>query len=253
MSLQLGPALTDGIKRGTTKTGGLLLAGLFVIQLLTQVFANTVAADALPAESEFAVGLTLPLPGTVAGALTLVMLLMSAAYFVVMSRALARPRHAMASVPPELYTRRMGRATLSVAVAGIIVTVLTAIGLLFFIIPGIVLASCFLFFIFAIGVEDRGVIGALKRSWGLSKGNRLKLALVVILAGAIGVAVGLVGTVFELIGLPAVADVASAAITSVLYVFLYAIIAAAYLELRDGEAGGSSGSGSADTLGTVAD
>ena len=99
-------------------------------------------------------------------------------------------------------------------------------------IPGIFLAVSFLFFTFAVGVEDRGIVGGLKRSWGLSRGNRLKLAVIVILAGVIGLISGIVGTLFDITNAAIVGELIVNTINSILFVLLYGIIAAAYLQLQ---------------------
>ena len=114
------------------------------------------------------------------------------------------------------------------------------IGFAFLFLPGLFLAACFLFFIFAVGVEDRGVISALKRSWSLSKGNRLRLVAIVLISGIVGAFVGAVPALFQLAGASALGDVVSVLINGVLFTFVYAITAAAYLQLARGE-GGSGG------------
>lgn len=255
MGLQLGRAIGDGIKRVLTRTGGLLLLALIAIQLVAQTSINTAIIGLFPpgpaSELEAMLGMTLPVSPTVAGLLFAVTIVLSAAYFVVLSRALTRPKGELSTFPSPLYTRRMGRATLSMLVGGIIVGFSVMIGFAFLFVPGIFLAICFLFFIFAVGVEDRGILDALKRSWGLSRGNRLKLAVLVILAGIIGAIIGVVGTVADMAGTPLVSELLSNALSSVLYVFLYGIIASAYLQVRDEASGGLDGSETTESLGSI--
>jgi hypothetical protein len=237
MTLQLGRAISDGIKRILTPTGGILLVVFLALQLLTQASINTavvsVFSDGPAGEIEAALGLTLPVSGTVAGGLFAGAIVLSSAYFVVLSRALTRPKTALSGFPSALYTRRMGRSTLSMFVGGLVVGLAIMIGFVFFFLPGIFLAVCFLFFTFAVGVEDRGIVGALKRSWGLSRGNRLKLAALVILAGVIGAISGIVGTIFDIAGSAIVGELMVNTINSLLFVLLYGIIAAAYLQVQD--------------------
>ncbi|AUV82547.1 hypothetical protein C2R22_13620 [Salinigranum rubrum] len=258
MALQLGRMFSDGIRRVLTRTGGILFAGLLVIQLLVQVSINTAVVGFVPPEAAGelgeTIGLTLPVSGTVATALFLATLVLSSVYFVGLSRALARPLPELSTFPADLFTRRLGRATLSMLVGGAIVTVSVTVGLMLFFLPGIFLAVCFLFFIFAVSVEDRGFVDALKRSWGLSRGNRLKLTVVVILSGVIGAVTGAVGSVLDLAGSPVVGDLVTNTISSVLFVLLYGIMAAAYLQLRDDDEDGFDGSVTSQPLGnTVAD
>jgi len=236
MTLQLGRAISDGIRRILTPTGGILLVVFLALQLLTQASINTavtsVFSDGPAGEIEAALGVTLPVSGTVAGGLFVGAVVLSSAYFVVLSRALTRPTVELSSFPSDLYTRRMGRATLSMFVGGLVVGLAIMVGFVFLFVPGIFLAVCFLFFTFAVGVEDRGIIGALKRSWALSRGNRLKLAVLVILAGVIGFISGIVGTLFDIAGSAIVGELIVNTINSILFILLYGMIAAAYLQLQ---------------------
>jgi hypothetical protein len=253
MALQLGRTVSDGVRRVLTRTGGILLAGLLAIQLLVQVSINTAVVGLLPPQSASelgeTIGLTLPVSGTVATGVFLVSVAFSAVYFVGLARALTRPVAELSTFPSELYTRRLGRATVSMFLGGVVVMLSVTIGLTFLILPGVFLAVCFLFFIFAVGVEDRGVVDALKRSWGLSRGNRLKLTVVVIFSGVIGAVTGSVGTVLDLAGSPIVADLVSNAISSVLFVLLYGIMASAYLQVQYDDQRGFDGSVTPQSMG----
>jgi hypothetical protein len=177
-----------------------------------------------------------------------VAIVLSAAYFVVLSRALTRPIGELSSFPSDLYTRRMGRATLSTFVGGLIVGVAIMVGFAFLFLPGVFLAVSFLFFTFVVGVEDRGIVGALKRSWGLSRGHRLKLAVLVFLAGVVGGVSGIVGTIFDVAGSAIVGELIVNTVNSVLFVLLYGIIAAAYLQLQEGGPQRIGSSGASDSL-----
>ena len=235
MALQLIDAITDGTRRVLTRTGGILLVLLLAQQLLLVTSINTLLAAEIPPEAADVIGLTIPVSGTVAGAILLGTFVFSGVYFVVLSRAFARPLPQLSSFPTELYTRRVGRATLSTLVGGIAVFLAIMIGFVLFFLPGLFLAVCFLFVIFAVGVEDRGVLGALKRSWSLSKGNRLRLVAIVLISGIVGAFVGVVPTLFQLAGASALGDVASVLLNSILFTFVYGITAAAYLQLTEGE------------------
>ncbi|MFC6837808.1 hypothetical protein [Halomarina ordinaria] len=249
MALQLGRMFVDGTRRVLTRTGGILLLALLVIQLLTQAAVNTAVLGLFPPEAsgelEGMLGLTLPVSGTVGGILFVVAILLSSVYFVVATRALARPLGDLSTFPSVLYTRRMGRATLSMVVGGLVVGVSVTIGLALIIVPGVFLTICFLFFIFTVGVEDRGIIDGLQASWALSRGNRLKLSVFVVLAFLVGGVTGILGTLFDLAGVPIVGEVVTITLTSALALFGYGLMAAAYLQLRDDDADEFDGSGTA--------
>jgi len=120
--------------------------------------------------------------------------------FVVLARAFARPLRQLSSFPAELYTRRIAPASLTAAVA-----ILVGFGALFF--SGVCLAACFLFVIFAVGVEDCGVRRALTRSWQLSRGHRLRLGVFVLVVGISGILVAAVPAMFQLAGAVALGDI----------------------------------------------
>lgn len=241
MALRLGRTFSDGIRRVLTRTGGVLFAALLAIQFLLQTSINTAVLGVIPpdvpGEGSEMLGLALPVSGTVGTLLAVAAFVLNFVFFVGLSRALTRPKAELSTVPATLFTRRLGRATLSMAVGGIVVGLLVSVGIVLLLLPGVFLAVCFLCFIFAIGVEDRGVGGALRRSWDLSRGNRLKLAVIVIFAGVIGAVVGTAGALFDLAGAPIVAELVTTTLSSLLFVVLYGIMAAAYLQLTADDTG----------------
>lgn len=237
MALQLTDAVADGARRVFTLTGAVLFALFVAQQTLLVASLNTLVAAELPSAAADVVGLTLPVSTTAALAFATASALFGAVYLVVLSRAFARPRAELSSFPASLWTRRVGRASLTTLVSGVVVAVAVTLGLPFLLVPGLFLAACFAFVVFAVGVEDRGVVGALRRSWGLSRGNRLRLGAVVFAAGVGGLAVGVVSSVLQLAGAAALGDVTTALLNGVLFVFVYAVLAAAYRQLTDEDGG----------------
>lgn len=249
MALHLTTAITNGSRRVATRTGVILLGLLLILQALLVTSLNTLIAAQVPSAATEVVGLTMPVSGPVAGAIFVGTTLANGVYFVVLARALARPLPELASFPAALYTRRIGRASLTMLVSGFISFLAIMIGFALLFLPGLFLSACLLFVIFAVGVEDRGVIGALKRSWQLSKGNRLRLGVIVVLSGVVGAIVGVVPSLFQLAGATAMGDVVTIALNSVLFMFIYGIVAAAYRQVA-GTAGDHGGSNTATTTGT---
>ncbi|MFW6320397.1 MAG: hypothetical protein ACOC0Z_00985 [Halohasta sp.] len=231
MSLRLSTALTDGFKRAITKTGGILFVVFLVLQLVNTASINTVTTSSLPAEAAVPVGLTLPLPASVAGGLSVVSYLCLAVFFVVVTRALARPIAELSTFPSELYTRRIGWATLSMVGASILAFLAIGVGYVLLIIPGIFLTIAFLFYMFAVSVEDRGVIGSLRRSWDLGRGNRIRLLGFFVLLIALGFVSGATTTLFQVAGIPLVGDLIVVLVSSVFGVVYNGILASAYLQL----------------------
>lgn len=236
MALRLSRAISDGFRRTFTRTGGILFVGLLIIQLGTQISVNSAVLGYLPPEAaaQFgtSAGLSLPVPGSVGLAMFGVFGIISSAYFVILSRTFAQPL-SNASVFPTALTERLGRATLSALIGGFLVTITVMIGFVFLIIPGLFLAVSYLFFIFIVAVEDRGVTDSLKRSWALARGSRLKLSILVIVSGVFGLVLGAIAPLFDLAGVPVIGEIVSVTITTAFFLPLYAIIASAYLQLRD--------------------
>ena len=233
MTLGLTDATVDGLRRVLTRTGGILFALLLATQLLVTVSVNTLLVAAAPPEATTMIGLTLPVGSAVAGVLLLGTLVFTALYFVLVARALVRPHSQLSSFPSELYTHRIGRATLSMFAGGVVVFFAVAIGLVFLILPGLFVAASFLFFMFAIGVEDRGALAGLGRSWELSRGNRLRLVLLAVLIGLGGAVVGAIPTLLQQAGAPVAGDLLSVVLNGTLFTFVYGIMAAAYLQVTD--------------------
>jgi uncharacterized protein YacL len=77
----------------------------------------------------------------------------------------------------------------------------------------------------------------------------LKLSLVVILSGVIGLVIGGVRSVLDLAGAPIVADIVSNVVSSVLFIFLYGIMAAAYVQVQYDDQDGFDGSESSQPMG----
>jgi len=238
MALQLSHAVSDGIRRTLTRTGGILFIGFLAIQLGLQTSINSALLGFLPPEvaEQFSsnAGLVLPIPGSVGVALFVVLMILSSTYFVILSRTLAQPLTEMSTFPATSI-RHLGRATAIALVGGVIVSFSILIGIIFLFLPGLFLAASFLFFIFAVAVEDRGLIESLKRSWGLARGSRLKLGVLVMMSAIFGGLIGAVAPLLDLAGVPVAADLATSVLTAVFFLPYYAIIASAYRQLRDDE------------------
>ena len=236
MALQLSHAVSDGLRRTVSRAGGLLFVGFLVLQFGIQTAVNSTVLGYLPpaAAEQFSsnAGLTLPVTGQAGLALFGIFGILSAAFVVVCSRTFAQPLTERSSFPAAV-TDRLGRATVSALVGGAFVSIVVMIGSVFLLIPGLFFAASFLFFIFAVAVENRGIIESLKRSWGLAEGARLKLGILVVASGIFGAIIGAVAPLLDLANAPIASDVATVVLATVFFVPYYAIIASAYLQLRD--------------------
>ena len=236
MALHLSHAVSDGIRRTVSRTGGILFLGFLAIQFGLQISANSGVLALLPPEAaeQFSqnAGLMLPIPGSAGLALFVVLMIVSSTYLIILSRTFAQPQSEMSRFPATA-TRRLGRTTVFALVGGLIVTVSILLGTVLLVLPGLFLAASFLFFMFAVAVEDRGIISSLKRSWGLARGSRLKLGILVIVSGLFGGVIGAISPLLTRAGLSVAADIVTVGLTTTFFVPYYAIIASAYLQLRD--------------------
>ena len=234
MSLQIADAIGDGARRAFTYSGGVLMLLMFGYQLLFAGATNTITASFLPAAARGAAdpGLTLPISVGAAGALAVTGLVAGSVLFVVSVRALTRPQSELGALPSELFARRISRATLSTLGANLVVGIAVVVGFIFLVVPGVFLALSFLFVVFAIGVEDERAVDAMRRSWALASGDRWPLlGILVVVAVVTSVGSGLGGALSTVS--PAAGQVASIALSSVLTVVGYGILADAYLQLGE--------------------
>lgn len=236
MALQLSHAVSDGIRRTLTRTGGILFVGFLVIQFGIQTAVNSTILAYLPTEAaaQFGTnaGLTLPLSGPAGLALFSALTLVTSAFFVVLSRTFAQPQGEVSTFPAAS-TERLGRATVTALVGGLLISGVVTVGFVFLFIPGLFFAASFLFFIFAVAVEDRGTVSSLRRSWELARGSRLKLGLLVVGSVVFGGVIGVIAPLLDFAGVSVAADIVTVVLTTAFFLPYYAIIASAYLQLRD--------------------
>lgn len=199
---------------------------------------NTLRVQNRPAESavEAEVGFTLPVSAGGAAVVGVVSILLVFVLFIVIARALTRPRAELSTLAPSLVTRRLGRATLSAIGAETVALIVTVIGFLFLVVPGIVFLLSFLFVIFAVGVEDRTAGDAIRRSWTLADGERWNLFGLLLIGVLVGIVIDAVGTLFGPVH-PLFGDIGSLVVDSLFTVAQLGVLAEAYLQLREGDDG----------------
>lgn len=233
VTLNIGQALTRGTRRAVSTSGLIIMALVGVYQLVFIGALNTVMRRQIPATVQPPqLGYTFPVSVQVAGALAVAGIVFGIGVYLAAARALVRPVSDLSTFPRELLTRRLGRAMVSVTVAHVAISIATILGFMLLVIPGVFLAISLVFVIFAIGVEDRRTIGALRRSWGLARGNRWRLlALGLLVTITITVANG-IGSMFALVD-PTAGQVLSILLTTLFTILGYGILADAFVQVRD--------------------
>ena len=239
MALQIGRAISGGVHRSLSPVGIVLmgLTALYVGIFTSSV--NTVVVRLLPPEvqSQSQVGLSLPVSSAVAGVLALGALLFGMVIYIAAARAFTREGTERGTVTGSLFTRRIGRALLTAVGVNLVVGIATVVGFVLLVIPGIFLVISFAFVVFAIAVEDARLLESLRRSWALARGNRWRLAALVLLVGVVSALVSSLGSLASIVD-PAAGQVVSLLVTAPLAVVNYAIIADAFLQVREQQADG---------------
>lgn len=252
MSLQIDEALREGFNR-TIARSGLVLVGVFLVfsianAVVAQSFSQQMVEFAQqfsdqPIQSgqnagqvPFAPGggqqtpLAVPLPLPVLGLLSLVGAIVAEAIRIVAIRVFASDN--TESVPGETVRRRIVLATLNGVVGGFVVYLLTAIGLVLLVVPGVYIALSFFFVRQEIAVADKNFIDALRDSWSLTAGNRwelLGLAVIVFVINLIASSPTIVLAFLD----QTVATLLGLVIGSFTAVFGIAVATRAYAQLTD--------------------
>lgn len=247
MSLQIGDALSRGFEKLTTGAGLQLAAVYTLLTLLSTVGINSVTVAMAGLQNTPALALPLGVVG--GGALFVVAVLANLVVSLVLFRTMAHERTELGSIPSDA-TRSLVRGSVFLLVANLLVGVAVGVGFVFLavllvanlpvsltVLVGffVVVLSVFLFvsLIFTqvyVAVEDMGPVESMGASWRLSKGNRLSIFLLFLVLLALAVGVGFVGIVPSLVS-PLLGSVATTLLSSVVNVFLVAVIVDAYLQL----------------------
>ena len=228
--MNVTPILKEAANR-TIKRNGLILMGiLFVLSVLSGLLGAGMAQYAnqqfLPVEAQASA--LFVLPPLLAGLLSLVIGLATLVVSIAAIRVFVSDE--TERLPREYFTRNMGWAAVNFIVGAVIFGIAVGLGFIALVIPGIFLLVALAFWSVYVAVEDQNFIESFRSSWGLTRGHRLKLLLlgvVAFLVSAIVSAVFNIGFVGgALVGL-VLAQVGSAIVT----VFSTAVLATAYTEL----------------------
>lgn len=247
MSLDVIQALTEGIERTVSRNGLLFVAAFALLSVLTAVATDSalLAMNELAASTEGIDPSNLPdeTPFGIAVPVSVVVLLGLAGFLATTAASIVAMRvfasEHTGSIPDDPLSHRLAGATVNDVFAEIVAGVLVVIGLLFFIVPGIFLAICFYFTRPFIAVEDEGFIGALTESWRLSRGNRLLLFVLFAITVLIGLAISVPSLFVSVLfpTFPVIAGVVGLVLGAVATVFGLAVVARAFVQLRESDDG----------------
>jgi hypothetical protein len=244
MSLDIPAALTDGLSRIPTRVAATLFAAYLAVGAISTVAAQTLSlavvdalrttvpadatAPATPGMGGGALALDVGLP--VAAALFLTQVVLAQVVGVVGIRTFVSD--ARTSFPSGV-TSHLTWVVLNALVAGFVVNVLTGLGAILLVIPGIYLAVALYFVQFEVAIEEHNAVEALRTGWELTKGERLRVFLLLLVIFALGLASAVPSVVLGFVGAPTPVVVAvSVLVGAVAGLLSVAIGARAYVQLK---------------------
>ncbi|MCU4753305.1 hypothetical protein OB919_15185 [Halobacteria archaeon AArc-curdl1] len=223
MAITIIDAMTDGYTRTATRAGAMLVAVFAVLSIASAVFAPTTLGPA--GTTETAVGAW----GLVTGVLSFVFAIGTVAAAIVALRTFAAGE--TERIPRALARHKIGFATLNAIVGAIVFGILVAAGTILFVIPGLfVLVSLYYWAVF-VAVEDDNALEGFRRSYRLTRGNRIRLfGLGVAVVGLGTIALALVSAPLAFFGIAGalLGQVAAAVVT----VYALATTVSAYEQLQ---------------------
>jgi hypothetical protein len=250
MSLNISDALSDGLSRTFERNGLLLMVGFLLLGAVDAVTGQTIAAAAvrflrgqleqlppgamagqptLPGPEQTPLALPVPLP--VAFGLVVVVAFLAEAVRIVAVRTLVSDE--TEGIPDEFLSRKLLWATFNGFVGGIVMLILTLIGLVFLIVPGVYIALGLFFVRQEIAVEDKNALDALAGSWELTSGHRLRLLALAVVLVVVGLVVSLIAGAVDLAGMTVLTTLVSVVLGAATTVFGVAVAARAYVQLTD--------------------
>lgn len=205
-----------------------------VLGITWQLVVNSVFAQMLPSEFSGSLGLVIPLPGTILAVGGIVVFVLLSYITVVAMRTFVAGEST--HIPSEFRRRQIPWVIGNLIVGGAVFGVLTLLGTLLLVIPGIIVYISLLFMSFFIAVEDENFVSAMVESWHLTRGNwiRLFLLLAVIIIplmlvfGVLSVAISLVAGPNSV-----TAQIVSGLISMPISILMLGILADGFIQLRD--------------------
>jgi hypothetical protein len=242
MTLEIGTAMRNGLRRVGTRNGLLLVALLFLIngagsllgsgatQLVNR--AGEYAAGQLTDPGQiFAVGVGTGLASGLVGLLGFLLWLASVVVTIGAIRVLVSDE--TERLPATAFTRNAGWAFVNFVIGAVVFAVAVAIGLVLFVVPGVFLLVTLAFWAVFVAVDDRNFVDAFRSSWTMTGGSRLRLLLLGVGVVLVSLVVGaLFGVPSLLIG-GAVGALVVEVGTAVTTVFATAVLAQAYNQLTE--------------------
>ncbi|MHC3379950.1 DUF7847 domain-containing protein [Haloarcula sp. H-GB5] len=246
MALQIGRAFQDGIDEFLSERGAVFACAFIVLGLangviwaslsqgLLDLFLETLppSAQANQAAMSSNTALALDVPVAVAAVSALALFIASEALNIVTIRAFASD----ANDPiPDNVGRRLGKTVAIGIAAGILTGIAVVVGLVFIIIPGLVLALLFFFVRQEIALNDSGVIESISNSISLVTDNLLATFVIAVVLAVLGLVLGGAFGFLPISLPPMVLTTVSTILSGVVGVFSIAVTTVAYLQATESD------------------
>ena len=239
MTLSVGDAVGDGLDRLTDGRLAAAFVAFYAAHLaLTVGTQSQLAAQRETFEEEaflFDPELLPPeLPLALEIPLGAAILLWTLAMVALVTSSILALRALLGAERPGPRTDGLLVATVHGVVAGIAAGIAVGIGLALFVLPGLFLATVLAFTYPYVALEGENALSAMRRSWSLTTGNRLRVFAVVVVIGLTFFSITFVGGVVALAlgAFPLLAEVTNVAFVAIAWLASLAILASAFDQLE---------------------
>ncbi|MFW6153500.1 MAG: hypothetical protein ACOC42_03985 [Halobacteriota archaeon] len=251
MELQLKSILGDALYRLFKRNGLLLVGALFVVNLVMQVglsslFIDTwreMWTDLATSAPEFAEAIEdpdtlFPLAMDMPEPLALGLAVIAVVLFVIVLAVAVRVFHSTdeRTIKTEFVFDNIAWVTVNLFVGMIVFGILWTVGLLLFVIPGLFVFVTLIYCIAVVAVEDRSFVAGFSRSWGLTKGHRLRIFLLFLTVWVLSIAAGVIFglfTSFIYLASPTAGSIVDLFVNSLVTMYFAAVLALSYRALTE--------------------
>lgn len=253
MELPLKSILGDGLYRLFKRNGLILVIALFIVNIVMQVGLSSLFIDTwremwndlvvstpeladVVEDPDALFPLAMDMPESVALALTVVAIVL----FVIVLAVAVRVFHSddKRTIRTEFVFDNIAWVTVNLFVGMIVFGILWVVGLVLLVLPGLFVFVTLIYFIAVVAVEDRSFIDGFSRSWGLTRGHRLRIFLLFLTVWVISIAAGLtfgLVTSFIYVVSPAAGTIVDVLLNSLVTMYFAAVLAISYRALTEPE------------------
>lgn len=247
MKLNIGSALTGGLRRVGNRNGLLLALVYVVLGVVWQVafysaFVTVLQQSDVPTEDVVLPSVEMPFAVSAGGAVLSLLLLQ---YVTIVATRTFVGGHSR-SIPSEYYTRSVAFVLVNSVLGALAFGLLVGVGSLFLLVPGVVAYVAFVFAPVFVAVDDENFIAALRDSWALTRGHWLRLfGLLLVIFVGFGLGASILSVLTSLVVGATWGEALGVLVSGVIVLpfslLVLGILADAFTQLRDGQPSASGG------------